>query len=698
MEQISFQYPSWLIGLCMLLALGFGLVVYYKTKQFNDRHPNLKLLLAALRFLTVFLILLLLLNPILKLTTESVKKPILVIAQDVSQSMNAEVRIKEPAFIENRNKLEEKLTDKYDVVHLEIGADVTKVKRDSFSENVTNLSSVFDYCKNEFDLLQLNHIVLISDGIFNQGKSPMYNDLLESVPVSCILFGDTTPVKDVFIQSLNYNELVHAGDQFGLQVDFMAWNCNNAIVPVILKEFRNGNWIELDRHVENVNSERYFSVRDFLIQTTKPGIYKYRVELVKVPGEDNPVNNIKEFYVEVIDSKKKILIIAHAPHPDISAIKSILNSSLNYTVDLKFVKDPIKELNTYDAAIFHQIGSLTAQTQSLINTLNSNKIPMLYVIGSQSKVFEFNRFQSGIKILQHNGSFNDAVAVPNPNFTPFTLTEELIRQLPKYPPLNAPFGTYTLAPSTYVLLHQKIGKVETEYPLWAVSDHAGLRSAYILGDGLWKWRLSEYTISSATDLVSEILLNTIQYITTVDDKRKFRVQLNKKIFNEGESIPFMAEFYNDNLERINTPDAFLKVINADQGENDYSFSKTDNYYTIDLPGLGPGEYNYTAKLNWNQKDHTVNGKFSIIENNAEKSNRIADHNLLKNIAGLSSGKTYMPSNTDLLYEDLINSPKAKPVVYFNTDFRPLLNLKWIFALLFVLLSSEWFLRRYFGSY
>lgn len=698
MEQISFQYPSWLIGLCMLIALGLGILVYYKTKQFNDRHPYLKLLLAALRFLSVFIILLLLLKPILKLSTEFIKKPILVVAQDVSQSMSTAVNVKEPGFIEKRNKLEEKLSDKYEIIHLEVGSEVTKEKKDTFSKNATNLSAVFDYCKNEFDLQQLNHIVLISDGIFNMGKSPMYSDLLESVPVSCVLFGDTTPVKDVFIQSLHYNELVHAGDQFALQVDFMAWNCNNSTVPVIVREFRNGSWVELDRHIEDIKSERYFSVHEFSVKTTKPGIYKYSVELVKVAGEQNLINNIKEFYVEVIESKKKILILAHAPHPDISTIKSILNSSLNYTVDLKFVKDQQKELNSYDAAIFHQFGNLSAQTQSLVNTLTVNKIPILYVVGNQSKVFEFNRLQSSLKILQHNGSFNDVLAVPNQNFTPFTLSEDLVRQLPKYPPLHAPFGQYTTTPSTHVLLHQKIGKVETEYPLWAVSDQSGIRSAYILGDGLWKWRLSEYTTSGKVDLVSEILLHTLQYITTLDDKRKFRVQLNKKIFNEGESIPFMAEFYNDNLERINTPDAFLKVVHSNQTENDYSFSKTDNYYTIDLPGLVPGEYNYNAKLNWNQKEHTVNGKFSIVENNAEKSNRIADHNLLKNIANLSSGKIYLPSTLDLLYEDLNQSQKAKPIVYYNTDFKPLLNLKWIFSLLFVLLAAEWFLRRYFGSY
>ena len=41
---------------------------------------------------------------------------------------------------------------------------------------------------------------------------------------------------------------------------------------------------------------------------------------------------------------------------------------------------------------------------------------------------------------------------------------------------------------------------------------------------------------------------------------------------------------------------------------------------------------------------------------------------------------------------------VKPVIYQTTPTNPLINLKWIFALLALLLAVEWFLRRYFGAY
>jgi hypothetical protein len=38
------------------------------------------------------------------------------------------------------------------------------------------------------------------------------------------------------------------------------------------------------------------------------------------------------------------------------------------------------------------------------------------------------------------------------------------------------------------------------------------------------------------------------------------------------------------------------------------------------------------------------------------------------------------------------------VIYQTNRTNPLINLKWIFALLAGLLTLEWFLRRYFGAY
>jgi hypothetical protein len=53
-------------------------------------------------------------------------------------------------------------------------------------------------------------------------------------------------------------------------------------------------------------------------------------------------------------------------------------------------------------------------------------------------------------------------------------------------------------------------------------------------------------------------------------------------------------------------------------------------------------------------------------------------------------------------EEIINLIKSndtiKPVIYSINKTESVINLKWLFALLLLLLSAEWFLRKYNGSY
>ncbi|MFT6997904.1 MAG: hypothetical protein ACJAQ4_001661, partial [Cryomorphaceae bacterium] len=42
--------------------------------------------------------------------------------------------------------------------------------------------------------------------------------------------------------------------------------------------------------------------------------------------------------------------------------------------------------------------------------------------------------------------------------------------------------------------------------------------------------------------------------------------------------------------------------------------------------------------------------------------------------------------------------ELKPVSYSNEIFSSILNFRWIFFILLILLSAEWFIRKYLGRY
>jgi hypothetical protein len=79
-------------------------------------------------------------------------------------------------------------------------------------------------------------------------------------------------------------------------------------------------------------------------------------------------------------------------------------------------------------------------------------------------------------------------------------------------------------------------------------------------------------------------------------------------------------------------------------------------------------------------------------------NTVADHHLLYTLAKNHSGEMMYPADFDKLAEKLEAREDVKSVSYTEKKLDDLLNLKWIFFLLLILLSSEWFIRKRNGAY
>ncbi len=672
--------------------------MYYKTPLLSDKSFGQKLFLSFLRVCSIFLILLLLLNPFYKYYKQTIKKPILVIAQDVSSSIQLTGSNVLHQYIAERNEMANDLSEKFEVISLEFSNKVDRVKRDSFKGNLSNLSSIFDYTVDQLDFSNVKGIILATDGIYNSGKNPLYHSAITQIPVYPILFGDTIPESDLSISSLFYNDIIYAGDKFAIQTDLQSWNLNNENFTIELKRLDNDQFNTLQSESIKISSNKFFMTKEFIIQTELPGIYRYKIECSKIPSERNFTNNKREFYIEVLDAKKRVLLLHYAPHPDISAIKESLLSNKNYEVDLKNTTDLVSGLEKYSLAILHQVPGTSGNGNQLINQLNNFKIPTIYILGPQSDINAFNKLQDIVQISGTSKAPNEALPVYREGFSQFTLSEETKEALKKYPPLNAVYGNYKLDPSASILFYQKIGRIETNYPLIVCAEKNNTRQSVILGEGIWKWKIQDYMNANSFTSFFEIINKTLQFTSTKDDKRKFRVTQNKRIFDEGETISFQAEFYNDNLERINLPDANLSIFGINNVRYNYSFSKIQDYYHLDAGSLSPGDYTYKASLQWDRKEHLSEGKFSIQSLDIENNNRVADFGLLRNIAEKSGGRTYKKTELNKLTDDLLNQNTAKSIIIQSLEIKPLIDQKWLFFVIFFCLALEWFFRRFWGSY
>ena len=262
----------------------------------------------------------------------------------------------------------------------------------------------------------------------------------------------------------------------------------------------------------------------------------------------------------------------------------------------------------------------------------------------------------------------------------------------------SPFGNFSETPQAQVVLYKRIGKVNTDQPLLVVGETNGIKTGVFLGEGLWKWRLFDYLQHQNQDIFDEVLGKTIQYVSLKADKRKFRINLDKTVFNENEPVIFGAELYNDNYELTNDPDVALTVKNQDGREFSYTFNKSGKAYALDAGILPVGNYTYRASTAFNGQQLSFDGRFSVRPLQLEFFATTANHAILRQLSAQYGGATVGPAGLSSIAEMIKNKETIKPVIYQTSKTNPIINMKWIFALLAALLAAEWFLRRYFGAY
>ncbi|MBK8153502.1 MAG: hypothetical protein IPK61_10900 [Saprospiraceae bacterium] len=698
MDQFSFQYPTWFLFLCIGAALFVSLLVYYKSRQFSERPFWHKLILASLRFLASFLIFFLLLHPLFKKYEQDIKKPLVVIAQDMTASLCVRDSQWMSDYYKDQEKESDKWKQKYDVKWLGFGDHIVTEFSPYCNHKKTNITQIFDNIQDQSDLQNLKAVVLCSDGIYNAGKNPLYHSLLSGVKVHTVLLGDSTQEKDLRVQRIFHNEIIYTGDQFAVECDIQSSFSKGNKYNVRLSQWDNGKWKTLKESTRNIESDYSFQTEEFVIQADKPGLQKFLIQCSSISGERNTRNNSREFFVEFLDARKKILIYAQSAHPDIAAMREALLSNKNYEVDVNYTGSSIQGIEKYALAILHQCPSSASDDLSQIQKLKNAGVPLLYIIGAQTDLNSFNNIQDIVQITGSNKSMNDAQAVFKKGFSAFTISDQLSQTFDRLPPLSAPFGNYKLNPNAQVFLFQKIGKIETNYPLWIMQDQTGSKSAVICGEGLWKWKFNNYLQENNFELFYEIISKTVQFTSTKDDKRKFKVSQNKRLYDETENIVLNAELYNDNYERINEPDVNFQLFKNTGEKYPYTFGKKDNIYELQLGNLAAGDYSYKAETSWNGKSWTQDGKFSVSKLDIETENVMADHNLLRSISEKTGGISILKNNWQELTNNLLQEDNSKPIVYQTLHIKSLLDEKFLFFLIFLLLALEWFLRRFWGSY
>jgi len=692
-SELIFQTPYWFIIFCLLAGGAYAFLLYQPEASWSKK---LNYALAALRGIVVAFICFLLLSPLVRRTESIVDKAKIVFAIDNSESVK---KVGQPVLNQITQAAQELNSAGYEVSVQTFDRTTENITIDSirFDQRKTDLSGLLQTVKGNFEGRNLTDVILLSDGIINQGAAPTFNQF--PFKINTIAVGDTVPVLDIRIKDVVNNRVAYLGNDFPIRADISANGLAGKTTTISLKQ---GGRIIATQKVQ-IERASYFKSFDFTASSKQKGIQHYTIELGTVQGEASDRNNKRDVYIDIIDGRQKILLLALTPHPDVKALRSLIESNDNYELDVNILTaspNPNADVigsKPYDLVILHQIPNILGLGNPMVRKIIDSKRPVFYILGNQSAVPLLNTLNRSLTINVNQNQFDKVAARYNPLFQQINFNEESLKLLERLPPLSVPFGEYTVSPGTETILFQKVGTLNTSKPLLVLNTATEQKSAVLAGEGIWQWRQEEFALTGKHELVDNLFQKIIQILSVRDDKRKFRIYPVRPEFEEGEEVVFQTEIYNDIYEPVYGQEVKLDITDENGKTKAYTYTHTAENPRFNISGLLEGVYRFQATTLIKGVQEKINGQFVVRKVDLELANTTADFGMLRELAQKTGGAFVQPATLGQLIEKL-KTNRAPDQLDSSEEMVELIHLKWLFFLILILLGVEWGLRKYHGGY
>ncbi len=660
-------------------ALAIALFQYiYKSKKTT----KIYWLLAGLRFLTIFAILILLINPKFDSITYYNEKPNLVVAVDNSESVAYLKQSENVRQLITSLKSNKELNEDFNLQFYNFGKEVKSSDSLTFDEKQSNMSLAFE----RFSEVYSNTIsptILITDGNQTYGRDYSYMMKSYGQNVFPIILGDTTTFTDIKISQLNVNRYAYLKNKF--PVELIATYEGNSDVNTQLK-ITSGNSTVFSKPI-NFSKENTSEILNFTLPANRVGIKSYKAELIPLDNEKNVINNSKDFAVEIIDQKTNVAIISEIVHPDLGAFKKSIESNEQRQATILNIEEFLKQPNDFQMVVIYQPTNNFKTVFSKIKELKLNKF---VVAGLETNWATLNSLQNNYKqqITNQEETFQPRL---NKNYGAFIIDDLSFEE---FPPLSAEFGEISFSVPFETILYKSINGNQLDEPLLATFEVNGQREALLLGQGFWRWRSQAYLEEGSFNGFDDFTGKLVQYLSS--NQRKTRLNVNfESFYNGNDNILITAQFFNKNYEFDANSKLKINLKNkASNQEMTLPFVLSNTNYQVDLSRIDAGDYSFTVSVD--NENISKSGEFKILDYNVEQQFLNANVSKLQSVANSTDGVSYFIDNSDAVINDLINDSRFATIQKSSKKVVSLIDFKYLLALIAFCLSAEWFIRKYNG--
>lgn len=699
---ISFETNFFIAFVSILLLIAYSIYIYkYTVPKVSQA---LRIFLLSLRAIIVILILLLIFEPLITLTFKERQKQFTYLFVDNSQSIIAKESVSRSSAI---NKfLNEVSSDQSELKIFSFGKNINEIKRDSigkinFREPLTDFSKIFSTLDKSGDA---SSAIIVSDGIITNGTEPYYTAEKLGFPVYTIGIGDTTKIKDAAVRDVVYNQYIYKNRPTEIEAVITSFGYENQNAKVTL--YDEGKVIGTKEIALNPNGINRVK---FDYNAEQSGERKLNVVVTPLTNESNRVNNSRTFFINVLETKIKVAVVAGAPSADLSATTQALASDKNLEVK-KIVQvssdkfwDKLNLAMIDSADILFLIDFPTTRTPKQLldkvqNAIQNNK-PFYIEVSANTDYRLLKNFERALPFSIGTISYNTLQAQPDlvsAAFTnAFSSAVDQINIWQNLPPVTKSSSNFAAKPESNVLIKSKVRNLPVTSPLMISRAVANQRSIALLAGEIWQWNLS--TTEKHPGFFNNFINDIVKWLYLSDQQKQFVIRSNKKIFSYGEQVEFTAELYDQTFTPVDSAQIELTIKKQNE-EHKISFEKINSgIYQAFFDANETGDYTFdgTAKFNGSLTQSNA-GRFTVTDAQIELLDTRMNIGLLQQTAQITGGKYFSINDYSGLLNELkrINKIISKDKLSY-TEIE-LWSNEWIMILIICLFATEWFIRKRTG--
>ena len=668
-----------LILFAAILALGLVIFQYYYKSRSKG---TLYIALSFLRFVALFCVFLLLINP--KITKEqySLEKANLIILADNTTSIGQANGVNQ---LVNAKKLIEENTniaEKFNVSEYVFGTELNSLDSLSFTEKATNIGRALSSL-NEIFAGSNTAILMLTDGNQTLGEDYEFSGGRQKFPIYPIVVGDTTSYQDIRIDQVNTNKYAFLKNKYPMEI-FVSYQGKNTVSTTLTITEAGQN---LYRKQIVLSETENSQIINTVLDATTVGIKNIKISLSPLENERNIANNSRQIGIEVIDEKTNIALVSNMLHPDLGALKKAIESNEQRSVSIIKPSLSPNELEQFDLFIIYQPDTSFEKVYSYIESKGAN---IFTITGPKTDWTFLNKVQNSFQKNSYDQK-EEVTPILNAGFTHFDISDLAVSD---YPPVETTLGELLITASYENMLSQRIKGVDLNEPLFTVLETNLRREAILFGENIWKWRVQSYREDQEFKKFDDFISKVILFLA--NSKPRSRLTLEYENIYQGlneatiKATYFDETFVFDNNATLNL---ILSGIENNTSRQIPMLLKK-GYYEADISTLPSGDYSFTASVK--DENLTKTGKFTILDYDLEKQLLSSNYKKLDRLAKSTNATLYFPSQVSNFIEDIIKDNRFVPIQKSKQNVVSLIDFKILLGIIVAALTAEWFIRKYNG--